>query len=160
MPMPGQFVQQSAQDAHVQHRVVCRSGTAQHGRSAVSPTFDSCSFHHLHSTMNTDTAAPTANWIMTTLRLFVASSVEPAAQEQQRHQQQTKIKSGHYFSLAGQCCCSTTVLLACGTFACTQRPGPTPTWWLSNHCRPARQLLQPLFLSHMLVLAAQSCFHH
>jgi hypothetical protein len=41
------------------------------------PTLDSCSFHHLHPAMKSDTAAPTANWSITTLRLWVGSSLGP-----------------------------------------------------------------------------------
>lgn len=50
------------------------------------PTLDSCSFHHLQSTMKTDTAAPMANWMIMTLRLATASNLGPvnAQQQQQR----------------------------------------------------------------------------
>jgi hypothetical protein len=45
-------------------------------------TSDSFSLNHLHSTMNTDTAAATANWIMTTLRLAVGSNTVPVMPNQ------------------------------------------------------------------------------
>lgn len=54
-------------------------------KPAKCPTFDSLSFNHLHSTMKRDTAAPTANWIMTTLRLLRGSSLGPAHDNMAQH---------------------------------------------------------------------------